>query len=82
LNGKNTENVDLMARPIHEEHYAMPLAAEELSEYSSERSLEELIAEAKADMESAAKALDFMAAAKYRDRMYELQQKLEDCKKR
>ncbi len=82
LSGKNNENVDLVARPIHEEHYAMPLAAEELSEYRSERTLEELIAEAKADMESAAKALDFMAAAKHRDRMYELQQKLEDSKKR
>lgn len=37
-------------------------------------SLDELIEQARADMEHSAKSLDFMAAARYRDRMYELQQ--------
>ena len=32
-----------------------------------------LIAKAREDMERAAKSLDFLAAARYRDRMYELQ---------
>jgi excinuclease UvrABC helicase subunit UvrB len=40
---------------------------------SIERSIEQLIEEARAEMEKAAKSLDFMAAAKHRDRMYELQ---------
>jgi excinuclease UvrABC helicase subunit UvrB len=35
------------------------------------------IAKAKADMERAATTLDFMAAARYRDRMYELQKELD-----
>ena len=36
-------------------------------------SVDRLIAEAREAMESAAKALDFIAAARHRDRMYELQ---------
>ncbi|MFI3289435.1 MAG: excinuclease ABC subunit UvrB [Rikenellaceae bacterium] len=36
------------------------------------KSFDELIAEAKSEMEAAAKALDFTAAMQYRDRMYEL----------
>ena len=82
INNKNEGTVDLTARPIYEEHYATPMAAESLAEYNTEHSLEELIAKAKADMESAAKALDFMAAAQHRDRMYQLQQQLEESKKR
>ena len=39
--------------------------------------LDSLIAKAREDMERAAKSLDFLAAARYRDRMYELQ-KLKD----
>ena len=39
--------------------------------------LDALIDRAREDMERAAKALDFLAAARYRDRMYELQ-KLRD----
>ena len=35
--------------------------------------LDAQIAKAREDMERAAKALDFLAAARYRDRMYELQ---------
>ena len=36
--------------------------------------IDSLIEQARNDMERAAKSLDFMAAARYRDRMYELQQ--------
>ena len=41
-----------------------------------------LIAKAKEDMERAAKSLDFLAAAKYRDRMYELQKLREENRNR
>jgi excinuclease ABC subunit B len=43
------------------------------AEYISNESIDELIEKAKSDMERAAKSLDFLAAARYRDRMYELQ---------
>ena len=57
------------------------IAAEKLSEYNTEsekmsvtiESVEMLIEEARREMETAAKTLDFMAAARHRDRMYELQ---------
>jgi excinuclease ABC subunit B len=41
------------------------------------KSLDKLIDKAREDMERAAKSLDFLAAARFRDRMYELQ-KLRD----
>ncbi|MBQ7297867.1 MAG: UvrB/UvrC motif-containing protein, partial [Alistipes sp.] len=43
----------------------------------NEQELDLLIDRARSEMEQAAKALDFQAAARYRDRMYELQ-KLRD----
>ena len=55
------------------------IAAENFGTYSTtdttaiEQSIAQLIEEARAEMEKAAKNLDFIAAAKYRDRMYELQ---------
>jgi excinuclease ABC subunit B len=59
----------------------LSMAAESLSEYMTEvrnsdnvvESLDKLIDEARAAMEEAAKNLAFQKAAKYRDRMYELQ---------
>ena len=41
------------------------------------KELDALINKAREDMERAAKSLDFLAAARYRDKMYELQ-KLRD----
>ena len=55
------------------------IVAEDFIAYSTtetttiKQSIEQLIEEARAEMEKAAKNLDFMAAAKHRDRMYELQ---------
>ena len=43
-------------------------------QYGAGSNLDTLIEQARSDMERAAKSLDFMAAARYRDRMYELQQ--------
>ena len=42
--------------------------------------LDALIAKAREDMERAAKSLDFLAAARYRDRMYELQKLKEETR--
>ena len=73
---------NMTARPIVEQHYAEPfkmaseptsLAAEGLSTYTTEETLESLIATAKKDMEEAAKRLDFAAATRHRDRMRELE---------
>ena len=60
--------------------------AEEYMAYSTtnattiEKSIDKLIEEACAEMEKAAKNLDFIAAAKHRDRMYELQKLREQSK--
>ncbi len=42
--------------------------------------LDSLIAKAREDMERAAKSLDFLAAARYRDRTYELQKQKEEAR--
>jgi excinuclease ABC subunit B len=67
---------DMNVYPIHEEHYGV--AADIQSGYNTTAQLDktqlnQLIDKAREDMERAAKALDFLAAARYRDRMYELQ---------
>ena len=76
---------NMEARPIVEQHYAMPLnsdakesqlAAEPMSTYTTEETLESLIAAARKDMEEAAKRLDFAAATRHRDRMRELESML------
>ncbi len=71
---------DMMAYPIVEEHYAV--AADVQGGYNAEpqlsrKDIDHQIDKAREDMERAAKSLDFLAAARYRDRMYELQ-KLRD----
>jgi excinuclease ABC subunit B len=60
-----------------------PIAADINKEYSTRqaidaKNIDSLITKAREDMERAAKALDFLAAAKYRDRMYELQKLKEE----
>ena len=73
---------NMNAKPIVEQHYAEPfkmtseptsMAAEPMSTYTTEETLESLIATAKKDMEEAAKRLDFAAATRHRDRMRELE---------
>lgn len=80
---KKPQNME--ARPIVEQHYSQPLnsqdssfpmAAEPMSTYTTEETLEELIAVARRDMEEAAKRLDFAAATRHRDRMRELESML------
>jgi excinuclease ABC subunit B len=66
---------DMNVYPIAEEHYSV--AADKQGSYNVDSKIPEdldaQIAKAREDMERAAKALDFLAAARYRDRMYELQ---------
>ncbi len=59
----------------------LPLAADRTEGYRAsarEENLDGLIAAAREEMEQAAKALDFLAAARHRDRMYELQKRKEE----
>ena len=55
------------------------IAADVQTEYNA-GDLDSLIAKAREDMERAAKSLDFLAAARYRDRMYELQKLKEEAR--
>ena len=50
------------------------MVADASAQYNAGSNIDQLIDQARKDMERAAKSLDFMAAARYRDRMYELQQ--------
>lgn len=63
---------------IHEE--LAPIAAEDELEYKNIAQLEKLIAKTKKDMEKAAKELDFMEAARLRDKMFQLQKEKEALK--
>ena len=75
---------DMTVYPIVDNHYMT--AADVEKEYNAQRQYESqnvdaLIAKAREDMERAAKSLDFLAAARYRDRMYELQKIKEEAAK-
>ena len=54
----------------------MHAAAEPSATFVSKKDIEREIAKAKAEMEKAAKKLDFINAAKFRDLMFDLQSKL------
>ena len=61
---------------IAEDHYAA--AADVQKNYTASENIDALIDKAREEMERAAKSLDFLAAAKFRDRMYELQKLREE----
>ncbi len=63
---------------LHEE--LTPIAAEDEVEYKNIAQLDKLIAKTKKDMEKAAKELDFMEAARLRDKMFQLQKEKEAMK--
>ena len=65
---------------IRDSHYAAA-AADVARAYTAGGDLDALIDKAREDMERAAKSLDFLAAAKFRDRMYELQKLREENRK-
>ena len=94
LAGRTEASADLTAYPIVEEHYAVaadvakgytaskagrPAAGTRTAGLPGPgEDLDVLIARACEEMERAAKSLDFLAAAKFRDRMYELQKLKEE----
>ena len=70
-NKVDTSLIDMQVYPLHENHYME--VADTQRAYTASGDITSLISKAKDDMESSAKSLDFLAAAKHRDRMYELQ---------
>ncbi|MBP3455847.1 MAG: excinuclease ABC subunit UvrB [Alistipes sp.] len=78
LGDRTAVKPDMNVYPIAEDHYAV--AADVKKDYVAGENIDALIAKAKEDMERAAKSLDFLAAARFRDRMYELQKLREDNK--
>ena len=56
------------------------MAAESQAVYRSQEQIQNAIAQAKKNMELAVKEMDFLAAAKYRDEMLELQAEIEKMK--
>ncbi|MGN0006681.1 MAG: excinuclease ABC subunit UvrB [Alistipes sp.] len=78
-NAGNADN-HAVSYNLPDEHIDYPMAADIAKTYAASENIDALIAKAKADMERAAKSLDFLAAARYRDRMYALQ-KLKDERK-
>lgn len=64
---------DITAYPIVEDHYATAIASDNTNTYATTQSIDEQIAKLRADMERCAKSLDFLAAAKIRDMIKELE---------
>ena len=57
------------------------IASDVVSPYDTTADIDSRIAQARSDMERAAKSLDFLAAARFRDLMYELQKQKENGKR-
>ena len=57
------------------------IASDVVSPYDTTADIDTRIAQARSDMERAAKSLDFLAAARFRDLMYELQKQKENGKR-
>jgi excinuclease ABC subunit B len=64
-----------------EERETVSMAAESSEEYTTVPQMEKAIAKTKKQMEKAAKELDFIEAARYRDLMFSLKDRLEQMKK-
>ena len=58
----------------------LPVAAEDAVEYKNIAQLEKLITQTRKSMEKAAKDLDFMEAARLRDKLFQLQKEKEEMK--
>ena len=81
LADKGKEKPDMNVYPLYENHYAQPQAADVETSYIASANLDELIKKTRKEMEMAAKSLDFLAAARHRDKMHELE-KLRDSNKK
>lgn len=76
LLGKESAPENIYAQHLEENHYAM--AADTEGKYLTDKDLDLQIKEAREKMEQAAKSLDFLAAARFRDNMYDLQRLKEE----
>lgn len=68
------------ATPLYPTVEESRMAAADVQTTYNVAELDTLINKAREDMERAAKSLDFLAAARYRDRMYELQKLKEEAR--
>ena len=73
---ESTKPQNTTVYPLVEDHYAPAMAAENVQEYQTPERIKELIQQAHDDMIRAAKSLDYLAAARYRDQMRELEKLL------
>ena len=64
--------------PYSQSDHPSSMAAESQSVYMSKEQIQKAIAQAKKNMEKAVKEMDFLAAAKYRDEMMELQERIKE----
>ncbi len=62
--------------PYSQSDHPSSMAAESQAVYMSKEQIQKAIAQAKKNMEKAVKEMDFLAAAKYRDEMIELQERI------
>ena len=62
--------------PYSQAAHPSSMAAESQAVYMSKEQIQKAIAQAKKNMEKAVKEMDFLAAAKYRDEMLELQERI------
>ena len=74
IEGKESVVADGSASYNTSEGAEVRIVADTAANYEASANIDSLIEQARNDMERAARSLDFIAAARYRDRMYELQQ--------
>ena len=74
IEGKESVVADGSASYNTTEGAEVRIVADSAANYEASANIDSLIEQARNDMERAARSLDFIAAARYRDRMYELQQ--------
>ena len=77
--GRVAQQTEAPAYPLA--GYSGLMAADTNRPYITAEELESMIEQRKTAMEDAAKKLDFVAAAQFRDQMYDLQAKLKELKK-
>jgi excinuclease ABC subunit B len=77
--GRTAQNTEYQPYPMA--GYNGLMAADTNKPYITASELEQMIEQRRIAMEDAAKKLDFIAAAQFRDQMYDLQAKLKDLKK-
>ncbi len=82
---KQTSVLDIKGEPVNqyaidEDGTLVTRAAEQVAEYKTIPQMEKAIAQAKKQMEKAARDLDFIEAARLRDEMFKMQKELEAMK--